>query len=899
MKQARQYSRILPFLAAGALLLGLPGCLDDARQQISQSLPFMPQSKYVMVGGRRLTRAEVAYYQKIKDLSYATKVNPRDAVAYNAIGELFQKKGNYSLAKDLYYKALDIDDTLSEAHHSLGRICIYESRWTEAADHLNKAKKLSPDDARIRHRSGQVKIGMGRIDEALREFDEAIALDNEYTPAYLEKAKVLYELRRYAEAAGLCRTALNNIPKADPTAKAKTSRGKIIDRVMPLTSTDDEPQKTWRQEAAYDLALCLKAQGQIREALAALVQAEDAPAGRLDVQILKSKLLDASGDTQLAITTLMMLRKEFPETAEIPKRLAKLYQKTGQNDLAAKTRLEAAELDHSDRELQEEAARYAEQQKDGSRAIAIYERLVRVDPEDLRYRRALAKAYDGAGINRQAALAYQEIVNRVPDDVTTRRRLGMLFADLPGFQGRAILHFQRVLERNPRDAEVNRRLGELFLQAGNLAEAERFIKQTLVYAPRDAEAHMNLGSLYGTQQRFEDAIQKYKDALAIDPKLNKAQLNMAKVLLGLGRREEAIAPLRAHLAAEPLDEKAMNMLASTLRDLGRREEAIKEYEAINALKSGDLDSNMQLATLQKDLGQQRAAVGIYESILEKSPANVDALREAGRLYTELDMPLRAIFCWQRLLALKPGDLEGQSRLAAVYKSIGAEDAALAAYESVGKAGDADAWRHLAAMRVKRNEKPLAREALRQILKIKHQDIEARRNLAALLSEIDQPDEREEALKEAIKLYQEILELDATDNRARLNLANLLSECNHLSEAQEQYDTILRDKPDHTGALVGLGVVWRKRSRYEKAVDTYHLALKADPKLKVAHYNMALIYDFYLNDRAKAQIHYERFIELGGDPSKLPENLTPPGTRKKTAGAKPEATAIAKEPAAKR
>src|SRR4051812_7762275 len=90
------------FVAAGLIvtsLLTLTGCLERAKESIGalgNNLPFLPQSKYITVGGRRLTREEVAYYQKIKDLSYATKVNPRDAVAFNAIGELFQKKGNYA-----------------------------------------------------------------------------------------------------------------------------------------------------------------------------------------------------------------------------------------------------------------------------------------------------------------------------------------------------------------------------------------------------------------------------------------------------------------------------------------------------------------------------------------------------------------------------------------------------------------------------------------------------------------------------------------------------------------------------------------------------------------------------------------------------------------------------------
>ncbi|HEY3323527.1 MAG TPA: tetratricopeptide repeat protein [Planctomycetota bacterium] len=907
-------------LVSGCLLL-LAGCLDI--EQARNSLPFMPPSKYVVVGGRRLTRAEVAYYQKIKDLSVATKVNPRDAVAYNAIGELFQKKGNYQLSKDLYYKALDIDDTLSEAHHNLAIICMNEMRLSEAADHLTKAKKLSPDDARIRFHLAQSKILLGKLDEGVREFDEAIALDSEFTPAYLEKAKLYYSLRRYAEATGICRTALTNVPKTAVTV-AKTTRGnRVLDKLYPTGQELDEAP-TWRAEAAYDLALCLKAQGQLNEALRTLLIAEEAQNGKMDVQLLKARLQESLNDNTGAVATLSLLKTGFPESAEVLKRLSKIYQKTNQTQLAAKTRLEAAELDHSDRDLQEEAAHAAEGMKDGARAIAIYERLVRIDPEDIRYRRQLARSYDSAGIQRQAALAYQEIVNRMPEDHATRRRLGMLMADLPGFQGRAILQFQQVLQNNPRDAEVNRRMGELYLQSRNFTEAEKYIRQTLQYSPNDPLAHQNLATLYIGQTRFEDGIGEYKKALALDPKLDVARLNLAKVLAGMGRKEEAILPLREYLGAKPLDEEALRLLAGSLRDLGRREEAIKEYEAITALKATDIDANMQLAVLQKDLGKTRAAAGIYESILERAPSNLEALREAGRLYVDLDMPLRAVFCWQRVLGLKPGDPEGQRRLAEVYKKIGAEDAALASYENLAKSGDADAWKRLATLHLQRNEKEKACQDYREAIKIKAQDLESRRALTQLLQEIavapasskdagttpagrdasaTPAEAHEEAVKEAIALYQDIMQLDPTDIASRLNLANLLSESNRLAEAQEMYDAILEARPKHPGALIGMGVIWRKRGRYEKALDSYHLALEkeaewkktppAEPsaadgdlkaKWRIAHFNIALIYDFYLYDRVKAQLHYDRFIELGGNPNKLPEDTRPPGARPKVTAA---------------
>jgi len=854
-------------------------------------MPFLPPSKYVDVGGRKLTRGEVAYYEKIKALSYATKINPRDAVAFVTLGTMFQQKGNYALAKDLYLKAIAIDDTLSEAHHHLGVLCLYEARYGEALDELTKARKLSPDDARIRHHLAQARAGAEKYDEALRELNEAIALDAEYTPAYLEKARLFYSLRRYAEAAGICRAALNNAPKTDVTSQAKLSHGSFIfDKILP-TGEEEPAPLTWRAEAAYDLALCLKAQGQIHEALGVLLQAETALSAKADVQILKARLQEAAGDTAGALTTLQLLRQQFPAMAEVPKRMAKLYQKSGQAELAAKTRLEAAELDHSDRELQEEAARNAEQQHDLARAVAIYERLVRIDGEDLRYRRQLARAYDNVGLHRQAALAYQEIVNRVPEDIATRRRMGVLFSELPGFQSRAVLQLKQVLEKNPRDAEILRRLGEMYLQSRNFVEAEKYIRQTLQLNPRDAQAQQNLATILVGQNRFEDAVDKYREALAIDPKLYVAQLNLAKVLLGLNRREEAVPALRTYLAVKPLDEEALRLLAGALRDLGRRDEAMREYEAIAALRPGDLESNMQLAELQKNLGKPRVAAGVYESIVEKSPTNVEALREAGRLYDDMDQPLRAIFCWQRVMSLKVGDLEAQSRLAAAYKKIGAEDAALAKFEAVGKSGDADAWKQVAVLRLRRNEKDLARQALREAVQIKNQDIETRHQLAALLLSGDKAPPTIEDKEEALRLFQDIRTLDPKDIAARLNLANILSELNRMSEAQDEYEAVLRDKPaGYAPAFVGLGVIWRKRGKFEKAVDTYHQALKADPALKLAHFNIALIYDFYLNDRVKAQLHYDRFLELGGDPDKLPDDLRPPGAQPKAAPSAAKSTA---------
>ena len=852
-----------PWCAAAALTcaaLLMSGC-----GAVRNYVPFLPPSNFVDVGGRMLSREEIAYYEEIKAHNKYAKIDPNSGVSYNALGELFQRKGHYPFAKELYVEAIGKDPTLSEAHHNLGVITLYEENYKDAQTHLTRAHALSPNDARIHHHLGLSYDGLGQHQAALQSFDKALVLDPEHSPAYLDKARTLYRLAKYREAEDVCRKAIANLPKVVVAQTAGDNRSELLKMIWP-SGTDPSRPDTAFEEAHYDLALCLKAQGRHAEALTALVPAEQSKLSevtRADVQTLKARLLEASGNRGAAIATLDVLRKEYPAKAAIVKQLARLYQENGQLDLAVRSRLEAAELDHSDRALQFDAARDAEARKDFPQQIAVYERLTRLDPADLDSRRKLARAYDQAGIVRQAALTYQEVVSRAPEDLLTVRRLGILYADLPGFQGRAVLQFKRVLAVNPKDAEVLRRMGELHLVSKNPSEAEKYLREALKLTPNDPLVHKATGDLYVMQRRGEDAVQAYRRALELKPELVEIQWALARVMLSVDLREDAIKPLEIYLLAKPDDVDARRSYADALRDLNRRAEAVKQYQTIIELRPRDEKTTKELAKLATLLGQRGEAAGMYEAILEKDPSDLDALRSAARLYDDQKQPLRAMYCWQRLLKFRSEDQEGLAALAADYRAIGDEDAAIRTYEVLGHA---DAWRNVAFLRLKRNEPKLARAAYRKIIALNKSDGPARAGLAGLLQLSENETEREEA----VLLYQELLQLDPKDTRARVNLANLLTESNRFAEAQEQFEHALRLDKQHAAAHVGLGVILRKRGKLNEAKEHYQAALQSDPNCKLAHFNMGLLCDFHLEKPDEARTHYDRFVRLGGDPKLLPK-----------------------------
>jgi tetratricopeptide (TPR) repeat protein len=102
----------------------------------------------------------------------------------------------------------------------------------------------------------------------------------------------------------------------------------------------------------------------------------------------------------------------------------------------------------------------------------------------------------------------------------------------------------------------------------------------------------------------------------------------------------------------------------------------------------------------------------------------------------------------------------------------------------------------------------------------------------------------------------------------------MTENNRLADAQEHYLALLKQDPHNVGAHLGLGVVHRKGGRYKEALAHYEQAREADPHNRQVYYNLGLLYDYCLDDPAKAKACYDRYLELNGDPRLVPEPEAP-------------------------
>jgi DNA-binding winged helix-turn-helix (wHTH) protein/TolB-like protein/Flp pilus assembly protein TadD len=119
----------------------------------------------------------------------------------------------YPVAKATALKALQLDDSLAEAHASLGMVYFYyEWNWPEAAKEFKRAIALNPNYALAHSWYALNLVAMGRYDEALDQVRRAQALDPISLEINTVVGRIFYLSRKYDQSADAYRKVIDLDP---------------------------------------------------------------------------------------------------------------------------------------------------------------------------------------------------------------------------------------------------------------------------------------------------------------------------------------------------------------------------------------------------------------------------------------------------------------------------------------------------------------------------------------------------------------------------------------------------------------------------------------------------------------------------------------------------------------
>jgi len=186
-------------------------------------------------------------YKGIEYLQQAIALDPKYALPYAGIAFSYNWAYDWLLppteampkAKEAARRALELDDTLAEAHVELGNVASwYDYDWALAEREFKRALELSPNYAAAHEFYSVYLIMVGRIDEALEEARRAEALDSVSAEIAYILGFDLYLARRYDEAIAELRKSLDldsgYWPADYPLAQSLEQEGRFDEAIATL-----------------------------------------------------------------------------------------------------------------------------------------------------------------------------------------------------------------------------------------------------------------------------------------------------------------------------------------------------------------------------------------------------------------------------------------------------------------------------------------------------------------------------------------------------------------------------------------------------------------------------------------------------------------------------------------
>ncbi len=182
--------------------------------------------------------------------------------------------------------------------------------------------------------------------------------------------------------------------------------------------------------------------------------------------------------------------------------------------------------------------------------------------------------------------------------------------------------------------------GSACVEAGDMDNAERLLREAVTATPDSPAAHFELGKLWLRRDDMERAAPCFADAARLLPGFAPASANLGATVGELGRTDEALAAFETALAADPENEQVLNNLGVLYRETGRLAESDATFRRAIQLMPDLAFGYYNLGHTLFLQGRYQASLSAYREGQERDPARnpVQASRLALALLAAGDGP---------------------------------------------------------------------------------------------------------------------------------------------------------------------------------------------------------------------------------------------------------------------
>ncbi len=742
---------------------------------------------------------------------------------------------------------------------------------------------------------GQQYVKVGKLNEAIIEFRNALQVDPEFAPALRALGLAYADKSWFGDAYRELSRAQKLSPDSVPIA---IDLGKVLIELGDWSEAENQVTRILAQDPQAPQALTIRAgallgRGKLEEALAIL---KAAPPGSIpeaerihgDVLLMARKLDKAEaiyktvlatkpGDLKslLGLGAIGLQRRKLDEAKNFYGQAKASHPLDPRAPVGlAATMAQQGNLEDAIKELEEidlpaqtlwtllVLGQYYLQANRPGDAVRLLRLLVVQFPQspDARYLLATSLALSG---DPAAVEQFEELDRQLPNNPVVQLRLASAYTQ----QGRprdALAQLDRIAKQPEKSAAYQLERGRALFFLGRLDEAFAAGSAAQRLAPQMPQPYMLMGQVLTQRGNLKDAEEKFTRAAEVDASFVPAHLAVGQLHLAAKNVNAALKDLDAAVRADPNSLAAASAKAIALAQQNRRKDAILFVE--ETIKTGKKSPGFSslLGSLYAADGQRDKAAAIFHRAIEADPKNSPARLGLARLLVIEGKDEEAIAQLQAAIREKPDDIMSVFLLRSLYERLGRLDQAIPVLQAAITANPRQILFGLALsdvdIRVGHYDDALGRTS---------ELLASQRDLAIARLIRGQAYLAKGDAEGALKDYQEAIRSDPKSARARFYLAQVYTLLGRKQEAEAEYREAIKLEPAFGPAKRGLAILRGEKPderSQQQEIDQLRDVTKADPKNVAARAVLARAY-FGRAQMKEAEAELRQLLELA---PKLPE-----------------------------
>ena len=541
MVELRRALKIKPTLAGANFFLGVDYCkLGEGAKAISYlkaALRAEPNRPDIWLWLATAQEISGQLQAEIATLHRALELQPNDADPLYLLGSTYERLGKKEVAH-----LEKVAPGASRSEQLLGESYAASNEWPTAVIHFKNALAASPERAGLHSELGEVLLRAGKVNPAIREFDEELRRN---------PGNLLALVRR-----GEVRLIQDNVDAAlQDWEKATAIDVEQTEKILGLRETG------FGDSALEQLPDSTREKIQkLRPAL----QGQDSPAAHLALAFLGEQYGDASqaaAESSVAASTAKpniaggtcteadvksaLQREQFSKIAPCAGRVltsqtpadfriwvASALLQAGQSEAALKALEGLSATDSASAEAAYWRARCYEKL-----ATAAYLRLYRANPDSYRLHQLMGDLEAAKGDDAKAIEEYRAAVAMRPSSPNLHYSLGhLLWKDLRVPEARTELEAELAL--NPRHRGALNDLGDTYLLEHQPNKALPYLQKALAADSGNPDLHRDLGTAYTELGDYRKAEEQFKIAVTADQD-GSVHYKLGRVYQALGEKAKA------------------------------------------------------------------------------------------------------------------------------------------------------------------------------------------------------------------------------------------------------------------------------------------------------------------------------------------------------------------------